>query len=744
MGLLNKKYHELEPTHEYLTDKVVLAQAWKKAHQYIRSTNWYADTFELDKSAIDLDAQLDKWIKELVSNDFSFNPLRLVPAPKSELWGFKKLKIASLVFAHDTDDEFLDEHLSDFNHNWEPKDTEKTKSLRPLAHVTIRDQCFTTALMMCLANTVESLQKDTSTEFEELHVKGMVNYGNRLFCQFNDDEANFSWGNSTTYSKYFSDYQRFLSRPIHFGLEAIQQKIKDEQVFEVHLDIEEFYDQIDRSILIRKITDLIDTKEDPILIQLLSCFNNWSWDENSPSIYKEVCSKDESDIPLGVPQGLVAGGFLANIYLLDFDKWLSGQIDTEISDGIHLIDYCRYVDDMRLIIVVKSSFSGDLKEKLSAIIIDELDGLGLKLNKDKTSIELFSAKAGGISAKLKDIQSKVSGPLSINEVDEQLGHLEGLIGLADSLRNDGVDKENNNPLAMIESPGHDVREDTLLRFSANKIHTLLKQKRSLIAQEVDEVGKLIPGSWDYLQERMARKFIACWSKDPSLVLLLKKGLELFPDKKILNPILQQLEIVIKRKSPKQKKIAEYCLCEIFRHVATNVYIKDRLYFPAHANVDVFFNKLQNLSVKLIENEKHENESVLEQARFFCLVLNDSPLDKDSKHASFNIITKMMKGYRSIKSDMSASDFVANTLLASQLAKDKAAVVRAVSSLLEKAVKNIPGQKNKNLNMLDANVFCQKIAAESISLFSELVLYSKNNDLAWHVNDHPYGSIPCSP
>ncbi len=62
MALLDPKYHALKPTTEYLTDKVVLAQAWKKSHQYIRSTNWYADTFELDRSVIDLDTQLDKWI----------------------------------------------------------------------------------------------------------------------------------------------------------------------------------------------------------------------------------------------------------------------------------------------------------------------------------------------------------------------------------------------------------------------------------------------------------------------------------------------------------------------------------------------------------------------------------------------------------------------------------------------------------------------------------------------------------
>jgi len=728
MSLLDKKYRELKPTKEYLTDKVVLAQAWKKAHQYIRSTNWYADVFELDKSAIDLDAQLEQWITELVTDDFSFNPLRLVPAPKSDSWEFEKVNVSKKMLGTlDFDTIFND---MQFTHAWVPKKLEKLKSLRPLAHVSIRDQSLITALMMCMANKIEMLQGNTSVEFDELHNKNIVNYGNRLFCQFNDDEADFAWGNNNTYSKYFSDYQKFLARPIHFGREAMQLKVKDEQVYEVNLDIEKFYDRVKRSVLLEKIKELIDLKNDPILERLLHSFETWAWDDSSPAIYNEVCSDNKHSIPLGIPQGLVAGGFFANIYLLDFDKWLSEKIGGTIGEGVRLVDYCRYVDDMRLILVVKKGCLVEQVGKLLNTLCEEkLLYLGLNFNADKTSIELFRTKTSGISNKLNEIQSKVSGPLSITEVDEQLGHLDGLIGLADSLRDNDADKVNTNPLAILESSTNDVRGDTLLRFSANKIHALLKQKRSLVAQEVDESGNSIAGSWDYLQERMARKFIACWSKDPSLVLLLKKGFELFPDKKILNPVLQQLEIVLSRKIPKQQKIAEYCICEIFRHAATVIYVKELRHFPVHANINGFFEKLQNSAIKIIEGEHNENKNVLEQASFFCLVLNDSPLDKDTKNISFNVITKMMKGYRSIKSDMLTSDFIVNSILAYKLSKDKSSVVRAVNCLLEKAVSNF--SKNKNLNMQDASDFCKRTAAESLGFFSELVLYAKSNDLIWY-------------
>ncbi len=316
---------------------------------------------------------------------------------------------------------------------------------------------------------------------------------------------------------------------MYFGGEALQKKVKDEQVLEIHLDLEKFYDRIDRSKLIKKILTLCKEKEDPILTQLLTSFEKWTWNDESPAIYDGVCAQNNSTIPSGIPQGLVAGGFLSNIYLLDFDRDIGELIGSDLTEGIHLVDYCRYVDDMRLIIVVDKgikvkSVEDSIHEKLGK----KLQDIDLNFNQEKTRVETFRSKKSGISTKLHDIQRKVSGPLSINEIDEQLGSLEGLIGLADSLHSSESDKDNTNPLALIDDLNNDVREDTLLRFTANKIHTLLKQKRSLVAQEIGEDGKLKAGSWDYLQERMARKFIACWSKDPSLVLMLKKGFGTIP------------------------------------------------------------------------------------------------------------------------------------------------------------------------------------------------------------------------
>jgi hypothetical protein len=581
---------------------------------------------------------------------------------------------------------------------------------------------------MCLANLVESEQGDPLTDFKDVHVKGVVNYGNRLYCQYSDDKAEFSWGNSTTYSKFFADYRKFLTRTLHFGGLASRNKTTNEKVYEIQLDLAKFFDLVDRKILIEKIKGIANN-EDPLLNKLLSAFEEWQWDKESPEVYKQVCANnDVPNIPKGIPQGLVAGGFFANIYLLEFDQWFAHQIGEKFNDtGLVLVDYCRYVDDMRLIVVSNTCKDpNDIKGFIEEDVGGELAKIGLKLNDKKTNVELFKPKNGAISTKLNDIQSKISGPISLGEIDEHLGHLEGLVTLASQLSDSDDSNKNNNPLATIEKPVQDVRSDTLLRFCANKIHTLLKQKRSMIAQEVNEFDDLVPGDWDYLQEHMARKFVAAWSRDPSLTLLLKKGIEFFPNKSLITPIVEQLKLVLKR-GGKEEYIARYSMCEIFRHTATVVYRKDKWALPAHSNVEEFFEYLQNFAIDIIGDTSLSTTSLGNQARFFCLVRNDSPLDKDTSDENFNTITKMMKGYRNVSSKLYNIDFICNSILAFQMAIDKPSVVRSVSCLLEK--KSMPALEG----ILALKQFIQVVSSESPELFELLIKYANAQNLNWVKN-----------
>jgi hypothetical protein len=167
----------LEPTLECLADETVLIQAWKKTASYIRYHNWFSDTLELDRRAVNLPEFISSIAHEIRSGKLvGTNPIRMVPAPKSQHW-------------HVTADGL-----------WSPLDRKKAESkIRPLAHVSLRDQVVATAIMMCLADRVETRQGDPSTPLDSEYISDMVSYGNRLFSDYRADAARHRWGSSTLY-----------------------------------------------------------------------------------------------------------------------------------------------------------------------------------------------------------------------------------------------------------------------------------------------------------------------------------------------------------------------------------------------------------------------------------------------------------------------------------------------------------------------------------------------------------------
>jgi hypothetical protein len=81
MTVVKEQYNYLAPHGESLSDVVVLAQAWKKSHTFIRRHNWYADVLELDASTIDLEDRLVRWGEAIRDDGFRPQDLLLVQAP---------------------------------------------------------------------------------------------------------------------------------------------------------------------------------------------------------------------------------------------------------------------------------------------------------------------------------------------------------------------------------------------------------------------------------------------------------------------------------------------------------------------------------------------------------------------------------------------------------------------------------------------------------------------------------------
>jgi hypothetical protein len=789
MPQIDPKYDRLYLTGDYLTDPLLMALAWKKTHEYIRTTNWYADNFELDKSALNLAQKCNEWSTELASNKLSFIDLRLVPAPKSANWHF-----VENTCPEETTEEFFDRQQFDTANSeskcyclrWEPEEVNDPKKikLRPLAHIGIKEQTIMTLVMMCLANEVEALQGDPSTEYDEAHEKKVVSYGNRLYCTYIEDSegkltAEHNYGATTIYSKYFTDYRKFLQRPYHFAAKALPEKSPDEEVYLVELDLSQFFDLIDREKLLEKIRNIVLDEQNTSITDkdnvhtLFSAFKDWGWSACAEEAYHLCATKKVSKPRKGLPQGLVASGFLSNIYMLDFDSKVSELIGNAIPDkpegAVTLVDYCRYVDDMRLVVtgparsVDNSTPLNNIQSTINVWITSELTKLGLELNPEKTKVEVYRGKSKGISNSLEAIQSNLSGPLSNESADELVTQLESLLMLSDNSKVDQNSEQGEchiNRLAVIEKSVFDVREDTLKRFAANKISRILNEKRHFTSRKTDASGNPIAGDWDYLQERMARRLIGAWSTDPALVLLLKKGLELYPSPKLLEPVLEQLnDALLRRLQPsdkpeerneaelKQAAVATYCLAEIFRHSAVTIHRKDPQAIPAHADVDGYFELLQSRAVKVLKDYTEEPASVCdkddkatsasgkekpfnllaEQARFLLLVRLDTTLEESCGDIEQDLIFKLAKGFRSISIDTGTTDetLASCILLASQLVEDQKPVLRAASCLFDAHARKISIQD-----------IVEKMATQDSSFVRSLILHARAIKYEWYEENKP--------
>lgn len=591
-----------------------------------------------------------------------------------------------------------------------------------------------TLVMMCLANTIETKQGNPDTSYDIAHKKGIVNYGNRLYCQYIDDKAEHSFGATVTYSKYFTDYRKFLNRPYYFASKTQGEIAPDESVYIIELDLAKFFDLVNRKTLIQKIkshiNNPINKKEYPLINHLFKCFINWDWTASSINNYDLCKSIEVNEIPRGIPQGLVAAGFFSNIYLLELDQFLQNKINANITDNIKLIDYCRYVDDMRFVVKVKKQKNNNIQlinDAITNFLKNELDNLGLVINSKKTKIEIFRGKSAGLSRSLENIQTRLSGPISMENANEQLGHLESMLSLTKADFEPTKDAKSNR-LAEIEKDRFDVREDTLKRFSANKISKILKELRHFSSQDIGANGEVIAGEWDYLQERLARRFIVCWSHDPSLVLLLKKGLELFPSPKLLDPILEQLCYLIENDNEKKSAVAAYCLAEIFRHSAMIIHKKDTYAFPAQADLSGYFEKLQHYAATLVtrrSSSESENWNLLvNQANFFLLVRLDKTLEKIGTDAKYDLILKLVSGFRTITipQRIDSKTIVSCILLANQLVNENKPLIRSCASLLESIY-------DKN-HFVKLNRIVNIIALQSPSLFKYLVHHSRPLKQGW--------------
>jgi Reverse transcriptase (RNA-dependent DNA polymerase) len=609
----------LSPQMDLLQEEYVLVQAWKKSASYIRAHNWYTDTLELDRTTVDLRRFLNVLSSQLRNavSDWSNQPLRLVPAPKSQQWRVDPLG------------------------SWGPIERKLFTKLRPLAHVGFMDQVAATAVMLCLADRVETLQGDprVATSSTEKR-KRVVSYGNRLFCDAFGQTLLHRWGASTLYRAYFSDYQTFISRS---EAVAIEQQGSGRTIV-VHSDLKQFYDRVTPELLSRSLGDLFVPGDDPAFHQFAERLLRWNW---HPSDARDVRSiSDASGLTdfssVALPQGLVASGFFANVVLLRFDHEVVRRFGTEIWPGTVLVDACRYVDDIRLVLTLEVDSTLDKVEvEARAWLQGMLDASapGLLASQEKTRAATVHGDERPLvrqSRKMLRIQQAISGGFDAASGEDILGSIQGLV----------TSQQRQSDSGWSFTPVPDVRDSTVARFAAARYRKTFRSLRPLLEAsrdpeaEIDDVddgrpigsavqsrGPRSRAELDNDARAFALGLIDTWIADPSNVRQLRIGLDLWPAEDVLSNVLRLLRpFTTKRgKGRAQQRVAWYCLAEIFRAGATETgFVHDEECLPEAVDVAEYRAVLRREAHRLIALPVTELPWYLRQQVLLFLAVVEQP------------------------------------------------------------------------------------------------------------------------
>ncbi|MHB1684162.1 MAG: RNA-directed DNA polymerase [Bacilli bacterium] len=576
-----------------------------------------------------------------MNENFTPMNLRLVPAPKNSSWSFK------------------DANNGDFE-QWGCGDEQR---LRPLAHISIRDQTLATAVMLCLADAVETMQGPSDeSDFLKAHKQRIYSYGNRLHCDWvsmsdNRKRAKFGWGNSRCYRQYYEDYQKFLMRPKLICQHYATRLAPGQSLFVLSFDLKSFYDGIDKSALINQLENIYHQyvreynispthQGEKEFWKIVRNIFKWNWDssDDTPGLF------DLKTMPNGLPQGLVSSGFLSNAYLLEFDRLMGSHINKTSTQSFILRDYCRYVDDVRVVVEVRETQSvyqvkSDVTQFVDSLLSEHKLIIGaterLQINEQKTKITSYKQLSiqTNVSALMAMYQGILSGTPDADSLRQAAGGLEGLLKLSEQIKSVGKNEPLQLDLARISNSNADVRDDTLKRYAASRIAKSLRMRRGMTDPSAqmghqDAFLENVSGVQvlDHEFETTARKLISYWAENPSLTVLLRLGLDLFPDPELLEPVIDALTTKLFSTTPsdiksiQEVKAIEYVLADLFRAGAVDIGYRSDIEYPVSADRKAFRSELATFAKKILTDRPNSPWYVKQQVALFLAGIGDFIVD----------------------------------------------------------------------------------------------------------------------
>jgi hypothetical protein len=341
--------------------------------------------------------------------------------------------------------------------------------------------------------------------------------------------------------------------------------------------------------------------------------------------------------------------------MVKFDRALheATVLATTIDDDIRLLDYCRYVDDMRLVVEARSGPGGldqsavlaGVKDYVSRALEAHCKHIGaektLELSPGKSVVTPYRAISAqsDMSALMEMLNAELSGTFDLESLAQAAGGLDGLLSMSEQIQGTDEPKPSRLALATVAMPNTDVRDDTVKRFVATRLAQLMRHRLAMTDTEARV------GSDEALSERVteglvlahefestARKLIKCWAKNPALVLLLKCGLDLFPHPRLLAPVTEALcvkifsvpaDLDVGRR--REVKVAEYVVADLLRAGAVETGFRDAEEYPGAVDIAGYREDLGALARRILSERPESPWYLKQQARLYLAAINDVSL-----------------------------------------------------------------------------------------------------------------------
>lgn len=321
------------------------------------------------------------------------------------------------------------------------------------------------------------------------------------------------------------------------------------ELFVVSLDIKSFFDRIDTAALLQELRRIEEehrqtfglpdsSAADAAFWQYTERIFGWQWRSKDHMQAELMYGAGHDALELGLPQGLLASGFLANAYLLRLDRELhqAAAQASSVGHDVKLHDYCRYVDDMRMVVEAPSG-TGGLEPDAILDLVDEFVATALKSHcellktqKEKV-LELSTDKRGvtpyrsisaqsNLSALMDVLNAELSGTFDMESLAQAAGGLDGLLWMSDQIDDVEAPKPSRLRLATVAAPSTDVRDDTVKRFVATRLTRLMRDQLAMTDTTAhtstgnvlsDRVTNGMALAHEF--ESTARKLIKCWSEN---------------------------------------------------------------------------------------------------------------------------------------------------------------------------------------------------------------------------------------